>query len=208
MTTTKPTATDMPAPASHSSGANSDNATTAHQAFFIIAAAATGIAASLAAVVLHINPATLLAWLVVPVAVSAAIIDARSGKIPNALTAPLGAGVAAYLLTSTFESWELLTAALIGASASAILHGLLWLTGAYGGGDLKLSITLTSVAATLGLLPAAIAIGAPSLLLLPVVLAQRWIMRRKSSRSRFGPYLAAGFLLALVTAYFTSLLPL
>lgn len=175
--------------------ANNEDTTTAHRLLFAAAAASAGAAAALTAITLQLQPALLLAWLIVPVTIAAAVIDARTGLIPNALTAPLAAGTAAYVLVVAPVDGSLLTAALAGAAVSAILHGALWFTGGYGGGDLKLSIILTAAAATLGILPAAIAIAAPALLLLPLILTRR-ILRKPHTSTRLGPYLAAGFLLA------------
>lgn len=171
--------------------------TTAHRILFAAAATSAGAAAALTATALQLQPALLLAWLIVPVTLVAAVIDARTGLIPNALTAPLAVGTATYVLIAAPVDGSLLTAALAGAAVSAILHGALWFTGGYGGGDLKLSIILTAAAATLGLLPAAISIAAPALLLLPLVLTRR-IQRKPDTSTRLGPYLAAGFILATI----------
>ncbi|SJM55955.1 A24 family peptidase [Agrococcus casei] len=179
--------------------ANDEDATAAHRLLFAAAAASAGAAAALTAITLQLQPALLLAWLIVPVTIAAAVIDARTGLIPNALTAPLAAGTAAYVLVVAPFDGNLLTAALAGAAVSAILHGALWFTGGYGGGDLKLSIILTAAAATLGLIPAAIAMAAPALLLLPLLLKRR-IQRKPDTSTRLGPYLAAGLILAVIAA--------
>lgn len=177
--------------------ANNEDTTTAHRLLFAAAAASAGAAAAITAITLQLQPTLLLVWLIVPVTLAAAIIDARTGLIPNALTAPLAAGTATYVLVTAPVDGSLLTAALAGAGVSTILHGALWFTGGYGGGDLKLSIILTAVAATLGLLPAAIAMTAPALLLFPLVLTRR-ILRKPDTSTRLGPYLAAGFILAAI----------
>lgn len=131
-------------------------------------------------------------------ALSAAIawIDARTRRIPNRLTAPTGAGMAASLAAA--GEWPALGAAALGAAALGALYLAIALIGTMGLGDVKLAALVGAALlpecgwpALVGSCAAAYALACPH--------ALAKLVRRPGGRGGelpFGPYLVAGAWLA------------
>src|SRR4051794_15601905 len=156
-----------------------------------VAAATLGAFAWRFGVGLAILPAAVLTGLVL----AGAAIDARHRIIPNRLTLPGALAVYALAVAADPSRWlELLVAAL----AAALLLGALWVVSpaGMGLGDVKLSL---AIGACLGahvvvaLMVCFFAAAAYSLALIAV----RGAAARKSTIA-FGPFLAAGAIVALI----------
>jgi leader peptidase (prepilin peptidase)/N-methyltransferase len=142
------------------------------------------------------HPHTIPALYVAAVAPELTRVDLREHRLPNRMVVPgLVVGVVAAAL-----SWAVTGVAplvpLVAALAYAGLLGILTLGGGIGMGDVKLAALLGLASATL-----AVAVAAPlAAFVLGGVAASVVLARRgRGSRIAFGPYLLAGYAVALVT---------
>lgn len=168
------------------------------------ALAAAGAAGLAGAAWLTNTPMLLLAGAGIAAAtlfVAAAITDARRGILPNRLLA-----IAAAMLAVALPAHALLTGeparigqALIGGAAIAAIYLLIYAGRGAGAGDVKLATLIGFHTTYLSWYLGALAALAPYLLAIPAVIY--FLARRQSTRRiPFGPFLAAGHLLALAAA--------
>lgn len=166
----------------------------------VLAAAAVGGVLAAAAAAAD-QPLVLLVGagvLAIALVVVAAFHDARTGLLPNRLLAPASAVLAAALPLHALLTGEptRLGQGLLGAGIAAAIYLAVYATGATSAGDVKLATIVAFHTAYLGWTVCAIAIATPYLLAIPVVLF--FVVRRQSQRRiPFGPFLAAGYLLAV-----------
>lgn len=159
--------------------------------------------------------------LALAVALVAAVLDARSGHIPNWLT--LGTLVVAPLLQALAGGKWAFVFSLLGAASSALLPLLLYRAGGMGGGDVKLLASLGALLQPLAGFHAvtyafvagalwAVVLLARQKRLLPAlgVAARLFKMRRDTDTAacppnltelRFGPAIGAGTLLAVIVCW-------
>lgn len=131
-------------------------------------------------------------------AIAAGVVDAREHRIPNALIIRLAPFIGGFLIGGSIAGGELLRLGwTLGAGIAALaLYAALWALGAIGGGDAKLAPILIAHAAAYGTIPALLAAALPMALALPHAV----IAKRRGTSVPLGPYLAAGYAIALGVA--------
>lgn len=137
--------------------------------------------------------ATIFAVTVAVATVAAAVVDARSRSLPHILVLPIAAAVLTFSIVAGVVDGDPLRAIIgIGTGIGVFAAGLLaWTIGGVGAGDVKLAAALAAHAALYGLGTALL--GA----LLAAVAAVPHALLRRRHGIPYGPYLAAGYVLAM-----------
>jgi len=131
------------------------------------------------------------------------VIDLRELRIPDKLTAPAGAAVLPLLALSLFSDWQDLSliGALLGALAMGSFYFLLFFIypAGMGFGDVKLAPIIGAQLGFFGWIPLGRGLLAAYLIVGPAaVLLLVFGKARRSTGFPFGPFMAAGAILALV----------
>jgi prepilin peptidase CpaA len=130
----------------------------------------------------------------------AALVDYRTGLIPNYLTVPLVAiGIPAHIIALRLVSpqanlWILAADAVLGVLVCALVPFLLWRTGGMGGGDLKLFAALGALLGVRAGLEIQLVAFTAAALLVPAVLAYRgklWQVIKNTGRILVNPFIPA-----------------
>ena len=112
---------------------------------------------------------------------AAAAIDVRTGRIPNALTAP--AVLAGLVLATLAQGLGGLGSALGGAALALVIGGTLFALGGMGGGDAKLLVVVGAFLGPAHFLHAGAFIAIAGGVMAFAVVAQRRILRRPALAS-------------------------
>jgi prepilin signal peptidase PulO-like enzyme (type II secretory pathway) len=156
--------------------------------------AVTGVAFLLAFIQFGLEWKLALAWFFVAVLVAVAFIDWELFIIPNEIVLPaVPIGLAAAIALQPDHWWVYLVAA-VGGAAFLFILALIW-PGGMGAGDMKLALFMGAVLGSLTILAMFLAffLGAVAGLILMA-------SKRKTRKDHipFGPYLAAGSVIALL----------
>ncbi|MDV6246281.1 prepilin peptidase [Rhodococcus opacus] len=167
--------------------------------------AAAAVISSSAVVFAPIEP-TLAAWLfLVPLALWAAVVDFRTGRIPSPLTYWAGGGTLVLLtvVSAVEQNWSALLRTLLAAAASSlVLFTLAVFTGGgIGMGDVRLVFSLGAVLGYFSWQWAAAGLIVPLLLMFPVAVV-RMVRERGSASSGIAaaPYMVAACVLLTACA--------
>jgi leader peptidase (prepilin peptidase)/N-methyltransferase len=135
-----------------------------------------------------------------PIAAACAVIDAKTRLIPTPLVQAAGAAGLGLLLVAAIVTgaWSSLgRAALAGATAGAVFFAMYWITrGSVGMGDVRLIAVLGLYAGWLGWAQLLAVVVAAYFIALPVAVAR--LARGRRDAIAFGPFLIAGFYVALI----------
>jgi prepilin peptidase CpaA len=146
------------------------------------------------------NPWYLLLGFACLVTLVAALMDWRTGLIPNYITIPLvAAGVPLHIFTMralapSVNTWFWVGDALLGILICALVPFLLWRTGGMGGGDLKLFAALGALLGVRAGLEVQLVAFTVAALLVPAVLAYRGQLLqvlRNTGRLLINPFIPA-----------------
>lgn len=138
----------------------------------------------------------------------AAVVDARSHRLPDAIVYPLGAGLAVLtvgLALAAADPLLVLWAAIYAAGLFAVYY-VIGLLGGMGLGDIKLAAVIGVFLAPYGLLTVVLGVALPYIAAIPQLLvhAARARGRIRGRSMAFGPYLLGGALAAVAIALLTG----
>jgi len=173
--------------------------TTSHPAARAVIAIVTAL--GVAAVIRAHRDAPLLALALVPVVVAygaLSIVDAAEQRLPNRITLPLAAASAAIVLLAGAARSDVRTG--LGALAVGLAFAAVLAVLRFGMGDVKLGLTVGTIAGWLGpdAVSATILVG--SLTGAVAALSLVVVHRRLALTFGFGPYLALGSVAGMIVA--------
>jgi leader peptidase (prepilin peptidase)/N-methyltransferase len=173
--------------------------TTDHPALRVAIGAATAVAAVAVAVHYRADPvlAVLLSIVVLCYGVLA-VIDAAEQRLPNRITLPLAAATAGAVLSGGIARAGV--GAAFGALAIGLGFALVFLLLRFGMGDVKLALTVGTIAGWLGqdavMTTAYVGASCGAAVALSLII----IHRRRDLSFSFGPFLAIGSVAGMLTA--------
>lgn len=126
------------------------------------------------------------------------IIDAAEQRLPNRITLPLAGGTLVAVLAGGLVDGDL--AGSVGAAGIGLAFALVFLVMGFGMGDVKLALTVGTIAGWFGRDAIVVTAVVGSLTGAAAALALMLIHRRRDLSFGFGPFLAIGSVAGMVAA--------